>query len=110
MNKSKCPVCGSRYIPSDLDLWKLYQENKQTVAELAASLGTSPSTIKRRLRNVVIKWSQPALSGSGFVHIDATYWGRNCGVIVAQDTNMPFDKSFDMFRSEKFVKTTKLFV
>lgn len=112
MNKSKCPVCGSRHTvkngvrkgvqtyickdcgyqfrnskrPSDLDLWKLYQENKQTVVELAASLGTSPSTIKRRLRNVVIKWSQPALSGSGFVHIDATYWGRNSGVIVAQDS------------------------
>ena len=112
MNKSKCPVCGSRHtvkngvrksvqtyickdcgyqfrnskLPSDLDLWKLYQENKQTVVELAASLGTSPSTIKRRLRNVVIKWSQPALSGSGFVHIDATYWGRNGGVIVAQDS------------------------
>lgn len=112
MNKSKCPVCGSRHTvkngvrkgvqtyickdcgyqfrnskrPSDLDLWKLYQENKQTVVELAASLGTSPSTIKRRLRNVVIKWSQPSLSGSGFVHIDATYWGRNSGVIVAQDS------------------------
>ena len=112
MNKSKCPVCGSRHtvkngvrkgvqtyickdcgyqfrnskLPSDLDLWKLYQENKQTVVELAASLGTSPSTIKRRLRNVVIKWSQPSLSGSGFVHIDATYWGRNSGVIVAQDS------------------------
>lgn len=112
MNKSKCPVCGSRHtvkkgvrksvqtyickdcgyqfrnskLPSDLDLWELYQENKQTFAELAASLGTSPSTIKRRLRNVVIKWSQPSLSGSGFVHIDATYWGRNSGVIVAQDS------------------------
>ena len=112
MNKSKCPVCGSRHtvkngvrksvqtyickdcgyqfrnskLPSDLDLWKLYQENKQTFTELAASLGTSPSTIKRRLRNVVIKWSQPSLSGSGFVHIDATYWGRNSGVIVAQDS------------------------
>lgn len=112
MNKSKCPVCCSRHtvkngvrksvqtyickdcgyqfrnseLPSDLDLWELYQENKQTFAELAASLGTSPSTIKRRLRNVVIKWSQPSLSGSGFVHIDATYWGRNSGVIVAQDS------------------------
>ena len=112
MNKSKCPICGSRHTvkngvrkgvqtyickdcgyqfrnskrPSDLDLWKLYQENKQTFTELAASLGTSPSTIKRRLRNVVIKWSQPSLSGSGFVHIDATYWGRNSGVIVAQDS------------------------
>ena len=112
MNKSKCPVSGSRHtvkngvrksvqtyickdcgyqfrnskLPSDLDLWKLYQENKQTFTELAASLGTSPSTITRRLRNVVIKWSQPALSGSGFVHIDATYWGRNGGVIVAQDS------------------------
>lgn len=112
MNKSKCPVCGSIHtikygvrndiqtykcvdcgyrfrnskLPSDQELWKLYQENKQTVSELAASLGTSPSTIKRRLRNVVIEWKQPPLSGHGFVHLDATYWGRNDGVLAALDS------------------------
>lgn len=100
MNKSKCLVCGSTHtikygahngvqtykcvncgyrfrnskFPSDLELWKLYQENKQTVAELADSLGISASTIKRRLRNIVIEWEQPALCGGGYVHIDATYW------------------------------------
>ena len=112
MNKSKCPVCGSKHtikygvrngiqtykcadcgnrfrnsrLPSDMELWKMYQENKQTVAELATSLGTSPSTIKRRLRNISIEWEQPPLSGHGFVHLDATYWGRNSGVLVALDS------------------------
>ncbi len=112
MNKSKCLVCGSMHtikygihkgvqtykcadcgyrfrnskLPSDLELWKAYQEKKQTVAELAASLGTSPSTIKRRLRNIVIEWEQPVLTGHGFVHIDATYWGRNDGVLAAIDS------------------------
>ncbi len=87
MNKSKCPVCGSTHtvkygvrngvqtykcancgyrfrnskLPSDLELWRLYQENKQTVAELAESLGTSASTIKRRLQNIVIEWGKPAI-------------------------------------------------
>lgn len=112
MNKSKCPVCGSKHtikygvrnyvqtykcadcgyrfrnskLPSDLELWKMYQENKQTVAELAVSLGTSPSTIKRRLRNIVIEWKQPLLAGHGFVHLDATYWRRNDGVLAALDS------------------------
>ena len=112
MNKSKCPVCGSKHtikygvrngiqtykcadcgnrfrnsrLPSDMELWKMYQENKQTVAELASSLRTSPSTIKRRLRNIAIEWEQPPLSGHGFVHLDATYWGRNSGVLAALDS------------------------
>ena len=64
----------------------MYQDNKQTIAELAISLGTSPSTIKRRLRNIVIEWEQPPLSGHGFVHIDATYWGQNDGVLAALDS------------------------
>ncbi|MGN0089402.1 MAG: hypothetical protein ACI36Z_00375 [Alloprevotella sp.] len=64
----------------------MYQENKQTVADLAASLRTSPSTIKRRLRNVAIEWEQPPLTGHGFVHLDATYWGRNTGVLAALDS------------------------
>ena len=111
MHKSKCPVCGSTHsvkngkrkgaqlykcadcgyqfrnskIPSDSIIWKLYQENKQTVAELAASIGCSESTIKRRLRNINIKWEQPKLSGSGFVHLDVTYWGHSWGVLLALD-------------------------
>jgi hypothetical protein len=112
MHKSKCPVCGSVHsvkngirkgiqtykcgdcgyqfrnnsLPNDQDLWDLYQESKQTIAEMAAALGTSPSTIKRRLRNITIDWEQPQISGSGFVHIDATYWGRNIGILVGLDS------------------------
>lgn len=112
MNKSRCPICGSKHtikygvrngkqtfrcvdcgyrfrnnkFPSDLELWNMYQEGKQTIVELATSLGVSPSTIKRRLRNIVIEWKQPPISGHGFIHIDATYWGRNDGVIVTLDS------------------------
>lgn len=111
MHKSKCPVCGSSHtvkngkrkgkqvykcaecgyqfrnssVPDDLQLWKLYQDNKQTVKELAKQLDVSESTIKRRLRNVSIEWEQPQLSGGGFVHLDATYWGHNCGIMLALD-------------------------
>ena len=64
----------------------MYLDKKQTISELASYLGTSPSTIKRILRNIVIEWEQPYLSGSGFVNIDATYWGRNDGVLAALDS------------------------
>lgn len=111
MHRSKCPICGSsRTVKNgkrkggqlyrcrdcgyqfrnhraldDSDVWKLYLENKQTVAELAASHCCSESTIKRRLRNISLKWEQPRLQGGGFVHLDATYWGHNWGVMLALD-------------------------
>lgn len=112
MHKSECPVCGSAHtmkngvrngrqtyrcadcghqfrngrLPCEETLWKLYQENKQTVNELAERFSVSPSTIKRRLRNVTGEWEQPPLGGSGFVHLDATYWGRNSGLLLAMDS------------------------
>ena len=112
MNKSKCPVCGLTHtikygvrngiqtykcvdcgcrfrngkLPSDQEIWKMYLDNKQTIAQLASSLGKSPSTIKRILRNIAIEWEQPALSGSGFVHLDVTYRGRNDGILAALDS------------------------
>ena len=33
-----------------------------------------------------MEWEQPPLSGSGFVHLDATYWGRNSGVLAGLDS------------------------
>ena len=68
------------------NLWSSYQDGKQTVSELAAAHGVSPSTIKRRLRNVEKTWEQPQLSGSGFVHLDGTYWGHNWGIMLGLDT------------------------
>lgn len=112
MNKSKCPVCGSSHtvkngvrkgmqtylcrdcghrfrnnpMPSEADIWRMYQQGKQTLAELASSLNTSVSTVKRRLRGVSKEWEQPSLSGEGFVHMDATYWGRDNGILLALDS------------------------
>lgn len=111
MYKIKCPVCkgtntvknGKRngvqlYICRDCPyqfrnrievygdkLWSDYQDRKQTISELADAHGISQSTVKRRLREVEREWVQPALSGSGFVHLDTTYWGHNWGVLLAID-------------------------
>ena len=38
------------------------------------------------MRSISIKWEQPNINeGSGFVHLDATYWGHNWGVMLALD-------------------------
>ena len=83
-------ACGRQFRSGELltgtGLWTLYQANKQTVGELAALTGKSPSTIKRRLREVSVCWRQPGLEGTGgYVHLDVTYWGRNWGVMLALD-------------------------
>lgn len=69
----------------------MYQDRKQTVAELAQMYKVSESTIKRRLSEIKREWVQPALFGGGYVHLDVTYWGRGHGVLVALDslTNKP---------------------
>lgn len=112
MKISKCPYCGGtnltkhgvrnghqrycckdcdRYfrnsrLPSSEKLLTLYVSQRKTVADLAVKYRVSASTIKRRLREISLEWEQPDLSGcSGFVHIDATYWGRNFGVLLAVD-------------------------
>lgn len=111
MYKLKCPVCGDAHtvkngkrkgiqtylckgcgyqfrnntgVSRDA-LWRNYQEGKQTISELATAHGVSDSTIKRRLREIEKEWVQPQLAGGGYVHLDATYWGRNWGVMLALD-------------------------
>ena len=86
----KCEACGRQFRAgeklSDEHLWYLYLERKQTIAEIAHDYGVSDSTIKRQLRRICVEWKQPALHGmSGFVHLDATYWGHNWGVLLALD-------------------------
>lgn len=111
MYKSKCPVCGGTHTVKNGKrrgvqtylckgcgyqfrnslglkrdtLWRSYQDGKQTISELAAAFGVSDSTIKRRLREIEKVWAQPPLDGSGYVHLDATYWGHNWGVMLAID-------------------------
>lgn len=55
------------------------------MGDIAEHYGVSPSTIKRRLSNIRIRWSQPQISGGGYVHLDTTYWGHNWGVLLALD-------------------------
>lgn len=122
MYKLKCPVCGDAHIVKngkrkgiqtylckgcgyqfrnspDIKhdaLWRSYLDGKQTISELAVAHGVSESTIKRRLREIEKVWVQPQLSGGGYVHLDATYWGHNCGVLLAQDdrSGMPLYMAF----------------
>jgi hypothetical protein len=66
-------------------MWELYTQGKQTYKELASTFRISESTVKRRLGK---------LSVSDYIHpqprrvvglMDATYWGRNWGLLVIKD-------------------------
>lgn len=84
-----CKDCGYQFRNTKMidtaELWHGYQEGKQTIAELAEAYNVSPSTIKRKLSGIKREWVQPPLSGSGYVHLDVTYWGRNWGILLALD-------------------------
>ena len=95
-----CKECGYQFrngnrVDTDT-LWSLYQDGKQTMAELAEKHRISQSTIKRRLREVEIEWVQPSLTGGGFLHLDTTYWGHNWGVLLGLDeeTGLPLYVAF----------------
>jgi ribosomal protein L37AE/L43A len=95
-----CKECGYQFrngnkVDTDT-LWSLYQDGKQTMAELAEKHRISQSTIKRRIREVTIGWDQPSLTGSGFLHLDTTYWGHNWGVLLGLDeeTGLPLYVAF----------------
>ena len=123
MNRKKCPSCNSPITkrngkrngvqlykcqargrqfragekPTNELLWYLYQERKQTASEIAEGYGVSRCTINRRLKHIEVGWQQPNLQGmSGYVHLDATYWGRNWGVLAAIDeaTSRPLYRAF----------------
>ena len=87
----KCMVCGRQFrgkvYLDKQTLWKSYLEGKQTMNELAAAHGVSRSTVKRLLRNVSISWRNPVCRGHGVVQLDATYFGRNCGVLIALEAS-----------------------
>ena len=51
--------------------------------ELSMAHCVSMSTVQRLLRSVSIPWLNPVCHGHGVIQIDATYFGRNCGVLIA---------------------------
>lgn len=59
---------------------------KQTIYQISESIGFSPSTIKRCLAELSFIWEQPTVTGNGVVHIDATYFGRNTGILQALES------------------------
>jgi hypothetical protein len=85
----KCQDCGYQFragtVVSEDDLWEAYQQQKQTIKELSERFGMSVATVKRRLHDIKREWVHPPLSGSGFLHLDTTYWGRSFGVLLALD-------------------------
>lgn len=64
----------------------MYLYGKQTISQISVSTGLSASTIKRRLATIKLEWKQPKVCGSGVVHLDATYFGRNTGVLLALES------------------------
>ena len=123
MNKKKCPLCGavktkkngtrkgvqlykclvcqhqfrSGFPSPATEIWNAYQNDKQTICQIAEQNHLSTSSVKRRLRKIERVSTQPDLSGqTGYVHLDVTYWGHNRGVMLALDdtTNKPLYVAF----------------
>lgn len=76
---------GGRKITKE-HIWEMYLHGKQTIAQISESTGLSASTITRRLASVSLSWEQPKVRGCGVVHLDATYFGRNTGVLLALES------------------------
>ncbi len=69
---------------SPKSLYEEYIKGKQTLSEIAERHGLSVSTVQRRLRQVhttriVSKYKDVVIL------MDATYWGRNFGVLLIVD-------------------------
>lgn len=83
-------ACGHRFSGghevTKEEIWEQYLHGKQTIAQISESKGISPSTVKRRLADISFAWEQPRIIGSGVVHLDATYFGRNTGVLLALES------------------------
>ena len=83
-------VCGRRFSGgrdfTKEDIWEMYLHGKQTIAQISETTGLSASTVTRRLASISFSWEQPRIKGSGVIHLDATYFGRNTGVLLALES------------------------
>lgn len=82
--------CGYRFrgghnLTED-EVWDMYLHGKQTAAEISVRTGVSTSTVKRILSRVTFDWEQPHIAGRGVIHLDATYFGRNTGVLLVLES------------------------
>lgn len=83
-------ACGHRFSGgrdvTKEDIWEMYLNGKQTIAQIGRITGLSSSTVTRRLASISFNWEQPKVKGSGVIHLDATYFGRNTGVLLALES------------------------
>lgn len=90
VQRYRCMACGHRFSGgrkmTKEHIWEMYLHGKQTIAQISESTGLSASTITRRLASVSLIWDQPKVIGCGVVHLDATYFGRNTGVLLALES------------------------
>lgn len=64
-------------------MWEEYVYTGLTINKLAERIGTSLSTVKRRLREVRVSHHCAELaSRHGVIHLDTTYFNRNNGLLV----------------------------
>ena len=90
----KCKSCGKQFQnkppkPSKESIWSEYLNAKQTISEIAKKHHISESTVKRILRKKADTWQQPDLTGmSGYVHMNATYWGHNWGIMLCINSQL----------------------
>jgi len=86
----RCKNCGKQfYVCNRLnsnDLYRLYLHKKQTIEQLSEEFSVSISTIQRVLRKYHYNFCQNVENKKVIVLMDATYWGRNFGVIVFKDS------------------------
>lgn len=82
--------CGNRFRGGHKltkeDVWDMCLHSKQTAAEISSKTGVSPSTVKRILSRITFDWKQPHMADKGVIHLYATYFGRNTGVLLALES------------------------
>ena len=83
-----CKSCGKQFVSrKHIDIqaiWHDYVFGKQTVYQLSERYGISRNTVRRKLETVRV----PRIISSSkqvVILMDATYWGRNFGLIVFKD-------------------------
>ena len=84
----KCHVCGKQFLGGfriePEQLWREYQEGKQTHLQLSIKYKYSKRTIQRKLdlHQIIIRKKQPR---PVIVLMDTTYFGRTFGVMLFKD-------------------------
>lgn len=86
----RCKVCGRKFIatpkPTEEDVLELYQTGRYSAKDIAERLGIGERTVFRYLsRSTIAQDFSDTDKREVVVLMDASYWGRNFGVIILKD-------------------------